>query len=162
MPQRAEEIEVPGPEWSAGAPEPVVVAREGRCWVAYYWEGDWTLEDPPRDQVAVLELAGCLVVKTGFPGDEVVHGHPLFPDGAGYAAYVVHDSEWIAELQRIEDHHPRAGRLGGTHYVLAFHDSMLEAVARELRPAGTFRSMPDAVTAMAAWATATPNAYGTT
>ncbi|HEX8001118.1 MAG TPA: hypothetical protein VF519_00315 [Mycobacteriales bacterium] len=152
MPQRAVPIDVPGLAWSAGSPEPVVVASERRCLVAFYRreaEG-WTLEDPPADEVAVAELDGCVVVRTGFPNDEALGGHPLA--GAGlepYRAHVVEDSEWVEELRRVESHHPAPYRIEARHYLLAFHDSTLEAVARDLRVVGTFATMRDAVAHMA-------------
>lgn len=144
--QRAVVLDVPGLKWSTGAPEPVLLVTEERCLVAFYGYGE------DDDEAVVAELEQCVVVKAGFPNDEVLHGHPI-PDLEPYDLQVVENSEWIAELDRIESVHDRPSPPGGgTHYVLPFHDSTVEAVASGIRVVGNYRTMRDAVAAMTALA----------
>lgn len=164
MPPRVEEIDLPI-RWGAGAEEPVILRPEGRCFLAFYLAdppGERTLEDPPRDWVGVLEFVRTTVVTFGFPNMEVLHGHPLYEYGLSeYGAHIVHDSEWFAELQRVEDVHDRPYEVTGTHYVLSFEDSTIEAIAEDLRSVGTFRTMPDAVAHMVSSAGLAPRALPT-
>jgi hypothetical protein len=85
----------------------------------------------------------------GFPNDEVLHGHRLYGHGLGwYGLHVVEDSTWIAELARIEPVHDRAPAepfARSKHYTLGFHDSTLEAVARDVVPLARYRTMDEAV-----------------
>ena len=90
----------------------------------------------------------------GFPNDEVLHGHRLW--GAGltfYAAHRVDESAWLDELRRIEAVHDRSDAIAfpdSHHYLLAFHDSTLEAVATGIDMRARYETLGAAVEAMAA------------
>jgi hypothetical protein len=68
------------------------------------------------------------------PHDEALHGHPLSPRGLShYDAYEVMESSWIRALERVNSVHERhdASRYRGLrHFILTFHDSTFECVAR--------------------------------
>ena len=59
--------------------------------------------------VIVVELAGCTSVKFGFPGDEALHGHPLYD--AGLTHYQLHEmpaSAWLTQLRTVAAVHRQA------------------------------------------------------
>lgn len=146
---RAEVIEIEGLRWTAGAPTPFVVSSELRSFFGFDAPlQEWTDEN---SQVRVAELVGCTSVQFGFPNDEVLNGHPLYGRGlTPYAAHVVDDSPWLAELRRVESHHPLAGAVpfeNARHFLLSFHDSTLEAIATDIAMLAAF---PDSLAA-ASW-----------
>lgn len=149
MAERAVVVEIPGLVWTAGAPMPVVIATEHRALVAFYVP-DWDVTDGLEVQTA--EFVFCDSIMFGFPNDEALHGHRLYGHGLGfYGLHVVEDSTWIAELKRIERVHDRAPAepfAGAKHYILAFHDTTLEAVAEDLVPLARYETMDEAVAAL--------------
>lgn len=70
----------------------------------------------------------------GWPNDEAINGHPLHKNGLdAYSAYEVLNSPWVKQLEQRNSVHPRhrAGAyLKLPHYILTFHDSTLECIAR--------------------------------
>jgi hypothetical protein len=86
------------------------------------------------EKLALVEFERCLCTKMGTPNDEVLHGHRLHGKGlAGYEAMAVENSTWLKELEKINSVHdaykPESWR-GLKHYILPFHDSTFECVAR--------------------------------
>lgn len=150
MSQRAEVLVINGLCWSTGAPEPVIVGSEQRTMLAFY-----ELEDD-RDAATVVcaEFVRCTAIKHGFPNEEVLSGHPLWGHGLDfYQIHEVHESEWLADLRKIEAVHPRAPAVpfrDDRHFVLTFHDSTVEAIAEDLVFAGRYSSMDDALRALVA------------
>jgi hypothetical protein len=160
---RGEEYAVPidlGVRWDIGAPMPHVVAASGRALVLFYravpnetWDGTSVeVVDPTSDQPAALGLIEFIHVhsiKFGGPNDEAIEGHPLSGRGlSGYRAHQVIDSRWIAEEERINSVHPM--HRGGwhqslNHYVLCFHDDLLECLAEGWRTELLTCSLPEAL-----------------
>jgi hypothetical protein len=74
-----------------------------------------------------------MAIRFGTPNDEVLHGHPLHGKGLEpYAAHLIANSAWLAELQRINSVHPYydpARWLSYEHYLLTFHDDTFECIA---------------------------------
>ncbi|HKY14900.1 MAG TPA: hypothetical protein VJM33_08230 [Microthrixaceae bacterium] len=142
---RAVVLDVPDLTWSAGAPAPVLVASEDRTLFAF---------EHTDGQARIAEFVGCVAVRFGFPNDEAQHGHPLWNAGLSfYAAHEVSDSPWVSELRAIEAVHPMAAALPfpeARHFMLTFHDSMMEAVARDVAVVSRHRSVEDAVGVSAA------------
>jgi hypothetical protein len=132
------------PQSSVGAPCPLVMQDEHTAVVAYYVEAPepgWTGEtirivDPESsaDPAALVRFRGVCAAMFGPPNDEAFHGHPLAAGGLGpYSAAEIHDSSWIRSLERMNSVHPyhRPERYEQLrHFVLAFHDSTFECVAR--------------------------------
>ena len=137
-------IEHPSLRWNTGAPCPLVVTSEARALFSF---------ETPAGEVQTAEFVGCTAVRFGFPNDEVLHGHPLY--GAGlqfYAAHQIAGSPWLAELRQIEALHRRAPAVpfaDSRHYLLAFHDSTLEAIALDIEIGQRFATSADALAAMA-------------
>ncbi|HSK46179.1 MAG TPA: hypothetical protein VLA83_20075, partial [Candidatus Binatia bacterium] len=63
-----------------------------------------------------------------------INGHPLLKNGLeAYGAFQVLNSPWAKQLEEMNSVHPghRAGAyLELSHYILTFHDSTLECIAR--------------------------------
>ena len=140
----AEVVEVPGLEWTGGAPMPVLIATEYRKLFACYLPTD-------DDRVVVTEVVRCTSIRFGLPNDEVIHGHPCGSGLMHYGVHVIHNSLWLAELRAIESVHPMAAKPAfpeSQHYFLTFHDSSLEAVGLGLAVVGNFDSMTDAIAEM--------------
>jgi hypothetical protein len=85
-------------------------------------------------KLAVVEFQRCICTKMGTPNDEVFHGHPLHGKGfAGYLALAVENSNWLKELEAINAVHSNYKSEPWRelkHYILPFHDSTFECVAR--------------------------------
>ncbi len=150
------------PQSSVGAPMPIIVAEEGAVAVAYYlqqqqpdWDGtavrivDHNGTDEP---VAIAYFSLCKAYYSGSPNDEAFSGHPLASRGLEpYGAFEVHESSWIREMERRNSVHPsHRGRWLEylRHFVLAFHDSVFECVAKDLDVTRHQGSVSDAVPIM--------------
>ena len=136
------------PEWDVGAPMPHLLQNDYRTFLFFYLretdlksEGDSPLVRQPNrsesEGFAVFTFERCLCTKMGTPNDEVLHGHPLYGKGlAGYRAMVVHNSNWLKELEAInavhDQYRPESWR-ELNHYILPFHDCTFECVARGVK-----------------------------
>lgn len=147
---RGEAYAVPlelGVRWSPGAPLPHVLSSGMRSFVAFYldepdpdWDGTYVrVVDPTKaseESLALAEFKGSVAVKLGPPNDEVLHGHPLHGRGlAGYGAYIVENSRWLAEVIEINRVHERFDPQAWQekqHFLLVFHDETVEAIASEI------------------------------
>lgn len=112
--------------------------------VAYYVEApelDWTREtarivapESSAEPAALVRFYQVRATMFGPPNDEAFAGHPLAARGLGpYSASEILDSSWIRGLERRNTVHPQHrpehyAKL--RHFVLAFHDSTFECVAR--------------------------------
>lgn len=120
-------IDIPGLVWSADAPTPALFATERRKLFCF---------ETTDEHIRIAELVRCVCVRFGFPNDEVQHGNPVWGRGLHY--YAVHEvlgSPWLDELRRTEAVHPMAPAApfpAARHFVLAFHDSTLEAAAESI------------------------------
>jgi hypothetical protein len=138
-------VDVPDLVWTSGAPVPVVLATEARTLFCF---------ETPDGDARVAEFVGCLSVRFGFPNDEVQHGHPVWGSGlTPYSTHEVLDSPLIDELRSVESIHPLASATpfaNVRHFVLAFHDSTLEAVAQDVVVRRSAASADEAVELMIA------------
>ncbi len=84
---------------------------------------------------AVIEFELCQLTKFGYPNDEALPGHPLYAKGlGGYGVYEVHNSSWISQItaqNRVR--FPHTPKSSSRHFIIAFHDSTFECIARRLR-----------------------------
>src|SRR5215510_3931739 len=135
------------PQSSVGAPLPVVVASEGRLFLAYLiaavdptWDGRTVRSVGPNASDEIL----CLVTFTGPhahyfgpPNDEAFSGHPLASRGLHpYGAFVIEESSWIrlvAARNAVHPYHALEQFARLRHFVFTFHDSIFECVASDLR-----------------------------
>jgi hypothetical protein len=132
------------PQSSVGAPCPVVVASEHELIVTYLVESTPPGWDAPSVRMvgtdtadapaAVVRFQGSRATMFGPPNDEAGNGHPLAERGLRpYGAFEVIDSSWVRQLERMNSMHPghRPERYNSyRHFVLAFHDSTFECVAK--------------------------------
>jgi hypothetical protein len=131
--------------WDTGAPLPYLLQNDYRTFLAFFlhtvdpnWDGTYVNVRNPSselsEKLALVEFERCVCTKMGTPNDEVLHGHPLYGKGlAGYEAMTVENSNWLKELEKINSVHdaynPESWRRL-KHYILPFHDSTFECVAR--------------------------------
>ncbi len=144
--------------WDSGAPLPHVIQNDYKTFLTFYvrepdpnWDGSYvTVKDPGDGSVetlALVEFHGCASARLGSPNDEVFEGHPLSGKGLdGYTAQRVVNSRWLAELEAINGVHrcydPARWR-NLNHYVLWFHDSTFECIARSFTVEVHRESMAD-------------------
>ena len=154
------------PQSCVGAPMPVILASEHTLIVAFYlevrdpnWDGTYVKVmslDSSDEPIAVVRFARATTHYFGPPNDEAFAGHPLAARGLKpYGAFEVLSSSWIRALERMNSVHPYhkpehfAGR---RHFVLTFHDTIFECVARDFsveRPTGSMRSiLPELVASL--------------
>ena len=144
--ERAKVIEW-SPAWSGGAPMPQVFSNGHKTFLIYLidepdpnWDGTYvTSIDNTSDTVyplALVEFDGG-DFKFGIANDEVFSGLPLWDKGLKYyRAHIIDNSKWIEELKNINKVHPYYKEENWTnqkHYVLLFHDELLEVVAEDYK-----------------------------
>src|SRR5262249_44842800 len=93
-------------------------------------------DDEPA-ALALVEFIRCEAIKIGPPNDEVIHGHPLYGKGlVAYKPLVVVNSRWMQELVNINRVHDRFNVeywRRQRHFLFAFHDETVEAIAHDVR-----------------------------
>lgn len=132
------------PQSEAGAPCPALIATEGDLVIAFH-RATPELWDRPLEERIDWQVAGesCAIVRFahttihtfGPPNDEAFSGHRLAKKGLEpYGAFEVLNSEWIEQLEKMNSVHPMHTRewfmKGKRHFILTFHDSVFECVAR--------------------------------
>ncbi|MEK8035088.1 hypothetical protein AACH06_30085 [Ideonella sp. DXS29W] len=126
----------------AAAPSPSLLQSESAA--ALVFGAMEILPDGIRKPVgcATVELELCSVTKFGYPNDEALSGHPLSGKGLeAYGIFEVINSSWLEALanqNRVS--FPNTPRSSQRHFILTFHDSTFECVARSLR--GTVTDEP--------------------
>jgi hypothetical protein len=121
------------PESNPGAPCPVVYANEHNVLVAYHLSLRACDESEGSvSGVILFEYVDSLLF--GSPNDEALHGHRLAKLGLkSYSFYEVKKSIWIADLcarNRVHRAHKNSKYANLRHFILTFHDTTLEVVAR--------------------------------
>ena len=117
------------PECLRRAPCPVLIAREGRVNVAYFFENEppegWDGQNARVIREDTEDLDCCILSFSGvtehlfYRGGGNDRGHPLEDKGLEpYALYRIENSRWGWS---------KAGR---THFIFMFHDSTFECVAQ--------------------------------
>ncbi len=125
------------PPCEGGAPMPVVLCDDLHVLVAYYlnsrYYSNTPSPDPADERSVIVEFSLPWALMFGMPNDEAFEGHPLESRGLRpYGAYLVQDSSWIRQLEKMNSVHPNHDpqyfkKL--KHYVFVFHDSTFECVA---------------------------------
>jgi hypothetical protein len=138
-----EKLSIVRPELPAadvGAPMPAVAATEGDVLVAYY--AGVALQDELHDEhaVVVLRFTGSFASMFGPPNEEAIEGHPLAPAGLRPFEFVeVDGSPWVArleEMNRVHPYHSREPFDALRHFILPFHDTTFECLARGVEVVG--------------------------
>jgi hypothetical protein len=148
--------------WDVGAPTPLLIQAEHRAFLAFYlrdvdpaWDGIWIkVVDPSADAVAalgVIEWLHCGGAVLGGLNDEAFQGHPLWERGLsespprGHASAEVVRSRWISEWEEanhVHEHHSTKAFADYRHFLIQFHDSTFECVAKGFISYRTRQSMP--------------------
>ena len=128
--------------WEPNAPRPLLIQDQSDAYLVL----DPHLDDP-EDSSVVVRWIGCEGALLGLPNDEARSGHRLWDSGlrdCRWAAEVT-DSEWIANLERRNRIHPRHSPARFSvlrHFILLFHDSTFEVVAKDVESSrGSVRSV---------------------
>jgi hypothetical protein len=146
--QVVELAKLPKPE--SGAPSPQVFATEHTIWLTYFIsESDpwyekkyskiWSDSDEEckEDCFAVVQFKTAHIHMFGGPSEETIVGHPLAERGLeSFRIGENINSTWINELEEMDSFghsRPACGFLGARHFIFAFHDSMFECVAKDLK-----------------------------
>jgi hypothetical protein len=142
-------VEIPFPvKWDTGAPLPHLLQSDDRTFLMFRlrnidpnWDGTYVhvrhAGSPEMEKLGVVEFERCICTKMGTPNDEVLRGHPLDGKGlVGYRAQRVENSNWLKELEAINavhNYYKPDGWRTLKHYILPFHDSTFECVAKDFR-----------------------------
>ena len=82
---------------------------------------------------AIVEFENCSVTKFGYPNDEAWSGIPR-TRGLSYGFYEVLNSAWKSELETLNRHSfPETKAWNGRHFLILFHDSLFECIARDFK-----------------------------
>ena len=144
MPASEALLPIDVPQSSPGAPLPHVFADEGRLLIAYIvntpdpsFDGTNPRSISPAtagQSIAILTADPYRVFQFGPPNDEAISGHRLYGLGLQpYSAFEVLNSSWIASQEkanRVHSRHMPELFSGYRHFILTFHDSTLEFIAR--------------------------------
>lgn len=134
-----------GIEMDCGAPCPVVLSDERTVFIIFNlaqhnpdWDGSTVhIRDNDNDSgVACIQFKHYKQFKFGMPNDEACYGHKYYKYGLKpYEFYEVKNSDWYAELEKINSVHPYHNKerfLSGKHYLFFFHDSSFEIICEEI------------------------------
>lgn len=136
------------PKWSAGATCPVVLASDKGLVLVY----NVALEE--EESVGVVTFNRARAHRFSGINDEVLSGHPLYGKGLEfYCAHEVEDSSWLNDLRAVHTVHNQYDPTRWNsvkHYVLCFHDDMLEVLAQSYvaeKRAGTVKEILEGIVA---------------
>jgi hypothetical protein len=133
------------PQSSIGAPCPAIIATEHSLTVVFYveerdsnWDGTYVRVvdvNSSEELTAIVQFERPSIHTFGPPNDEAFAGHRLASKGLRpYCAFEVLDSQWIQQLEKMNSIHPMHDRKryieGKRHFILTFHDSTFECIAR--------------------------------
>jgi hypothetical protein len=143
------------PHMDTGAPMPAIVVLEAQLYVAYMVSAA-ELPTEFEERFAVVRFDGVLQHTFGYPNDEALPGHPLYPAGLKYYAFnEVVGSPYLRGLgERNAKTFPGTQEhyIKRRHWIVAFHDETLEVVGDSVTYLGTedARSARDAIAQHAA------------
>ena len=135
------------PKWSIGAPLPQVFSDGHKIFLIYLinepdpnWDGSYVNVIDNRSAkkypLALVEFKGN-TFRFGIANEDVFTGLPLWNKGLeGYAAHIIENSTWIAELKNINKVHSNYSEDGWSntkHFTLLFHDEMFEVIATDYK-----------------------------
>ncbi len=109
------------------SPSPLIASSERELVVAYQ------IETTEAQNAALVRFASPYAILLGPPSDEGFAGHPLATRGlVPSGAFEVEHSSWIRTLAKMHAQKPRhrAEHFARyRHFVIAFHDAVLECIA---------------------------------
>jgi hypothetical protein len=109
---------------NVGAPLPIVIWNERDAFVRFFTNNEKAI-------IVKFKSADC---RFGSPGDETISGHPYYKIGMeSYSFYELINSDWIDQIIKIDSIHPSHNPerwKDYKHYILTFHDSIFECIAK--------------------------------
>src|SRR5262245_56929361 len=87
-----------------------------------------------RAGIALIEFPWCQCTQFGYPNDEALAGHPLYSSVLDdYAIFEVLNPSWVKHLeQQNRKVFPQTSSWELRHFIITFHDSTFEYLAKEL------------------------------
>jgi hypothetical protein len=133
------------PQSSVGAPLPKILSDESSLYVAYYLESSQNFtngtsikevtEESTDETVGIISFELFLAYQFGAPNDEAIDGHPLSSKGLRpYGSFIIENSKWLKYFEKINRVHPEHKKEDFeflNHYILTFHDTTLEIIAKD-------------------------------
>jgi len=117
------------PQMDTGSPIPSVHCDGHRLLCAYHIKHEMI----PGAITALLKFEHVLQFRFGYPNDEALHGHPLYNFGLRhYGFYLVEKSPLVAEIEsqnRVHIAYKPGMYAGFRHWIVTFHDEILEVIA---------------------------------
>jgi hypothetical protein len=137
---------------------PTIIASENSLIVIFYleqrdpnWDGKTVrliTHDSGDEPVGVVRFAHATTHYFGPPNDEAFGGHPLANRGLKpYGAFEVLSSSGIRALENmnsIHPHHQPGSYSSRRHFILTFHDTIFECIAKDFsveKHLGSLRSI---------------------
>jgi len=127
--------------WSYGAPLPFIMSDDYKTVLFYYMQNSiyngksMSVTHDMQDNIAFVEFENCYAHKLEGINEEVINAHPLMKDGGTYDIFIIENSSWIEELQKINSVHayynPEHWK-DYKHYFFVFHDSMFQCIAEKI------------------------------
>jgi hypothetical protein len=116
---------------AADVPNPILLQNEYDAYLVF--DAHSEVPNAPAG-IATVRLQGCLIARFGYPNDEALAGHPLYPRGLGfYGVFEVQNSSWVAQLQEQNRRcFPEFTMPRRRHVVITFHDSMFEGLTHSV------------------------------
>jgi hypothetical protein len=115
-----------------GSPRPALYLADAGALHCAYYTGQ---KDQLSEGTAVLRFDRAIFFRFGWPNDEVLTAHELYPYGLGfYGFFLVENSPLIHGLAKRNSIHPRHYPPSWDkrrHYVITFHDETLEVISDE-------------------------------
>lgn len=123
-----------------GAPCPMALLTDSELYLIFYSKirntnGIQEQNIASDNHINVMKFNNYVQSKFGIPSNETLSGHPYYKLGLrSYSFYQVEDSDWIANLKKMQSIHPYYNEKkweSYNHYVLTFHDNMFECIAKD-------------------------------
>lgn len=137
----AEHVVSLGVDWlpDPGAPDPLLVQSEDQAALVF--------ESAGSGGSVLVEFDGCVATRFGYPNDEALAGHELYTRGLRpYGVFEVVESSWVNDVSaRNAVSFPSAELPVVRHFVITFHDSTFECLARAMGGRKRQESLADAL-----------------
>lgn len=112
-----------------GTPDPFILTTETKTFVAF----NGIKKNNQFDEIIVVEFIGSVKTIHGMPNNEALNGHPYYELGlTSHGFFILKDSDLIKNIAKINGVHPNHSDeyfKNLNHYILTFHDSMVECIA---------------------------------
>ncbi len=119
-----------------GGASPMVVSNENQLYLIFYKDISEQSYNNYDDRY-IMKFGLYLKYNFGIPNNESLYNHPYGKLGVeSYSFYELKKSPLLEEMESIEKLHPyynKSNWLGYKHYIITFHDSMFECIAKDFK-----------------------------